>query len=78
MLVAQVVLVRSLASRLTEDVRAVAARVGNEILSGFEFHTGGERQGDEHVARVVVLSGRVAGANEKAGWPITICSLFGR
>jgi signal transduction histidine kinase len=36
---AQTLLVRSLAARLDRDVRVVATRVGEQILSGFEFHT---------------------------------------
>lgn len=36
----QAVLVRHLAARLDQDVRTVAVRVGEEILSGFHFATG--------------------------------------
>jgi hypothetical protein len=37
---AQLWLVRALAERLDRDVRVVAKRVGEQILSGFEFRTG--------------------------------------
>lgn len=39
LVVAQLWLVRALAERLDRDVRVVAARVGEQILSGFEFRT---------------------------------------
>ena len=59
LLVAQVLLVRSLTGRLTENVRTVAVNVGNQILSGFELHSGEEdgRRDAGHEARVVVLAG---------------------
>lgn len=76
LLVAQALLVRSLAAHLTENVRAVALRVGNEILSGFEFRSGGgeedldgraERPRVEREARVVVLAARPQDAGPECG-----------
>lgn len=58
-LVAQAMLVRSLAARLTENVRTVAVRVGNEILSGFELRSGDDEMppASGHETRVLVLAG---------------------
>lgn len=55
----QTLLVRSLAERLDRDVAVVAARVGEEILSGFEFRTGeaGEEPADASGrARMLVVT----------------------
>jgi signal transduction histidine kinase len=48
----QTLLVRSLAERLDRDVAVVAARVGEDILSGFEFRA------DENAAEPAVGDGR--------------------
>jgi signal transduction histidine kinase len=70
----QTLLVRSLAERLDRDVAVVAARVGEEILSGFEFRAGGGAGAGEPAAgvdgptRVLVMTRGVAGT---AGGPIT-------
>lgn len=68
-LVAQALLVRSLATRLTENVRTVAVRVGNEILSGFELRTGDDEAGPAagHETRVLVLAGPPAGVSSRRG-----------
>src|SRR5690606_13819210 len=60
----QTLLVRSLAERLDRDVAVVAARVGEEILSGFEFHADGGESGPNRVAdgraRVLVVTRRAS------------------
>ncbi len=56
----QAVLVRALAARLDENVRTVAFQVGERILSGFRFESGGsDREGDRHKV-LVVTSGDAA------------------
>ncbi len=58
LVVAQAVLVRSLATRLDQDVRLVATRVGEEILSSFELRidpTGSEPAPEGEKRLVVVV-----------------------
>lgn len=72
----QAVLVRHLAARLDQDVRTVAFRVGEEILSGFHFTAGGEEgaagaepaAAGEPAARahVMVFTGVAPGADPAA------------
>lgn len=47
LLVGQWLIFRSLSKAVAEDVRTVAFRVGEEILSGFSFHTVGSPAGEE-------------------------------
>lgn len=77
LLVGQWLLFRALSQAVTEDVRTVAFRVGEEILSGFSFRTVGEPpapgevsgensqpEGDGRQTHVVVVTAGTAGAME--------------
>jgi len=71
----QAVMVRHLSDRLDQDVRTVAFRVGEEILSGFHFTTGGEpdatpeQREPSAPTRVLVFAGVEPGADPAAPAP---------
>jgi len=64
----QALLVRSLAARLDRDVALVATRVGEQILSGFEFHTGDDAAG-EAGRRLVLVGPRPPDAGAEGAEP---------